>query len=173
MVRFYPLPPVSYATACVTLKSHTSAWCVTVCHSEQYQKTYSYHYKVPFLSPGGGLLRANPPQTKFQAPSNWNNKHYKSGVFVKILDVKPPCTYVKTLTEDFLTTVLQSSVEDRKKLLFISEARAWQIAPDIFPFFRNSISPTFNPRQCGKDSCHPPSTFDTTTSYNFFLVTVN
>jgi len=36
-------------------------------------------------------------------------------------------------------TVLQSSMEDRKKLV----ARARQIASDIFPLFRNSISPTF------------------------------
>ena len=40
---FSRLLPVSYATACVTLKSHTSVWCVIVCRSEQYQKTYSYH----------------------------------------------------------------------------------------------------------------------------------
>jgi len=31
---------------------------------------------------------------------------------------------------------------------------------------------TLHPRQCGKDSCDPPSAFETTTSYNFFLVTV-
>ena len=52
--------------------------------------------------------------TKLQSPPR-NNKHYKSAVFVKILDVKPPCTNLKTLIEDFLTTVLQSSMKDRKK----------------------------------------------------------
>jgi len=48
-----PSYPISYITVCVTLKSHKSV-CVTVCHSEQYQKTYSYHYKVPFPLPRGG-----------------------------------------------------------------------------------------------------------------------
>jgi len=28
-------------------------------------------------------------------------------------------------------------------------------------------------RQCGKDSCHPPSTIEAANSYNFFLVKVN
>jgi len=37
------------------------------------------------------------PQTNFQAPKDWSSKHYKSGVFVKILDAKPPCTNVKPL----------------------------------------------------------------------------
>jgi len=35
-------------------------------------------------------------------------------------------------------------------------------------YFINNL----HPRHCGKDSCHSPSTFETTTSYNFFLVTV-
>jgi len=169
--RFSPLPPVSYATACVTLKSHTSIWCVTVCHSS---KTYSFHYKVPFASPRGGLLWANPLQTKLQVPQNGNNKHYKSWVFVKILDVKPPCTNVKTLNEDFLTTVLQSSMEDRKK--FVIHLRSTWMTDRIryFPVVQNQyFIHILHPRQCGKDSCHPPSTFETTTFYNFFLVTVS
>ena len=57
------------------------------------------------------------PPKKLQALPNWNNKHYKSGVFVKILDVKHPCPTVKTLIEDILTTVLKSSMKDRKKLV--------------------------------------------------------
>jgi len=60
-----PSSPVSYATACATLKSHASVWCVAVCHSS---KTYSFHYKVPLPSPRGCLLCANLPQTKLQAP---------------------------------------------------------------------------------------------------------
>jgi len=39
-----------------------------------------------------GSFVGSSPQTKHQAPPNWNNKHYKSGDFVKILDVKPVCT---------------------------------------------------------------------------------
>jgi len=27
--------PVSHTTACVTLKSHTSVWCVSVCYSSK------------------------------------------------------------------------------------------------------------------------------------------
>jgi len=66
--RFFPLPAVSYATACVTLKSHTSVWCVTVCPSEQYQTTYSYHYKVPFPPPQGGFCGLIPPKQNVKPP---------------------------------------------------------------------------------------------------------
>jgi len=52
----YPSPPVSLDTASLTLKSHISVWCVTVCHSEQCRKTYSYHDKVPFPSPWQGAF---------------------------------------------------------------------------------------------------------------------
>ena len=90
-----------------------------------------------------GALWVNPRQTKLQSPPNWNNKHQKSGVFVKILDVKPPCTNVKTLV-DFLTTVLQSSMEDRKKLVIHLRSTWMTYRIRYFPLFRNSISPRFS-----------------------------
>jgi len=109
-----PSSPVSYATACVTLKSHTCVWCVIVCRSEQYQKTYSYHYKVPFPSPGG-LLWNNTPKKNFKSPqiemTSTTNRE-----FLPKFWMSTPCTDVKTLIEDFLTTLLQSSMEDRKKV---------------------------------------------------------
>jgi len=58
-----PSSPVSYATVCVTLKSHTSVWCVTVCHS-------SKNIFVPLQSSipvsTRGLLRANTPKQNFK-----------------------------------------------------------------------------------------------------------
>jgi len=96
------------------------------------------------------------------------------GVFVKILDVSPPCTNVKTLIEDFLMAVLQSSMEDRKKLLI--HLRSMWMTDRIRYFLvaqKQYFTNILHSRQCGKDSCHLPSTFETTTSYNFFLVTVN
>jgi len=82
--RFFPFPLCQLRNCMCNL--------VTICHSKQYQKTYSYHYKVPLPPPQGGILWANPSQTKLQAPLNWNNKYCKLGVFVKILDVEPACT---------------------------------------------------------------------------------
>jgi len=113
------------------------------------------------------------PPNKTSILPNWNNKHYKSGVFVKILAVKSPCTNVKTLIEDFLRTVLQNSMEDRKKLVIHLRSTWMTDRIRKFPvvqkqYFTNILHP-----QCGKDSCHPQSTFETTTSYNFLLVTVN
>ena len=88
--------------------------------------------------------------------------------------VKPPCTNLKTLIEDFLTTVLQSSVEDTKKLVIHLRSMWMTDCIRYFPVVQKQyFTNILHPRQCGKDSCHPPSTFETTTSYNFFLVTVN
>jgi len=61
---------ISYATAYITLKSHTYAWCVTVCHSEQCQKTYLYQYKVPFPSPGRVGFCGLIPPNKTSSPPN-------------------------------------------------------------------------------------------------------
>jgi len=137
-----------------------------------HQKTYSFHYKVAFPLPRV-FLWANPPKQNFNPP-NWKSKHYKSGVFVKILDVKPPCANLKTLIEDFLTMVLQSSVEDRIKIV-IHLRSTWmadriRYIPVVQKQYFNNI---LHPRQCEKDRCHPPSTFETTTSYELILVTVN
>jgi len=79
-----------------------------------HQKTCSFHYKVLFQSPREGLLWVDLPKTKLQAPPNGNNKHCKSRVFAKILDVMPSWSNAKTLIEDFLTTVMQSSGKGRK-----------------------------------------------------------
>jgi len=68
--------------------------------------------------------------------------------------------------KDFQATVLQSSMEDSRKLGIRHRSTGWQIASNVFPLFRNSISPTFC-GLCGKNRCHPSSTFETTTSYNF------
>ena len=50
----------------------------------------------------GGLSSPN----KVLIPPNWSVKHYKLGEFCQFLNVKPPCTNVKTPIEDFLVTVL-------------------------------------------------------------------
>jgi len=118
----------------------------------------------------GVFFWANPPKQNFNPPRN--NKHYKSGVLVKILDVKPPCRNVKTLIENFLTTVLQSSMEDRKKLVIHLRSTWMTDRIQYFPIVQKQYCTNIlHPRHCGKDSCHPPSTFETTTPYNFFLVT--
>jgi len=65
-------------------------------------------------------------------------------------------------------------MEDRKKLV-IHFRSAWMT--DRIRYFpvvqKQYFTNILHPRQCGKDSCHPPSTFETTTSHNFFLVTAN
>ena len=151
MGRFSPLP-VSYATACVTLKSHTSAWCVTVCHSSK-NIFVPLQSSVPIATRGSFVG----PTKKASSPTNWNNKHYKLAVFVKILDVKPPCTNAKTLIEDFLTTVLQSSMEDRKKLVIHLRSTWMTDRIRYFPVVQKQyFTNILHPGQCGKDSCHPP-----------------
>jgi len=65
-------------------------------------------------------------------------------------------------------------MEDRKKLV-IHLRSTWMTGRIRYfcvvqkQYFTNIL----HPRQCGNNSCHPPSTFETTTSYNFFFVTVN
>ena len=55
-------------------------------------------------SPTGGL---SPPQTKLQAPPNWNMKHYKSVEFLSIFRMSsPPHRNAKPPIENFLATVL-------------------------------------------------------------------
>ena len=151
------LPPVSYATAGVTSKSHTSVWCVIVCHFEQYQKTYFYHYKVSFPSQRGGLCGLIPPKQNFKPPQIKITSTTNRKFFVKVLDAKPPSTNVKTLMEDFLTTVLQSSVEARKKLVIHLRSTWMTDRIRYFPVVQKQyFTNILHPRQCGKDSCQPP-----------------
>jgi len=80
----------------------------------------------------------------------------------------------QTLIEDFLMTVLQSYMEDRKKLVIHLKGTWMTDRMRYFPVVqKHYFTNILHSHQCGKDSCHPPSTFETTTSYNFFLVTVN
>jgi len=53
----------------------------------------------------GGFGGLSPPK-KVPIPPNWSVKHYKLGEFCQFLNVKPPCTNVKTPIEDCLVTVL-------------------------------------------------------------------
>ena len=147
--RFSPLPPVSYATACVTLTSHTSGWCVTVCHS-------SNNIFVPLQScipvTTRGLLWAKPPKQNFKAPqieiTSTTNREFLS-------KIKLP--KVKTLIEDFLTTVLQSSMKDRIKLVIDLKSTWMTDRIRYFPVVqKQNFTNILHPRQCGKDSCHPP-----------------
>ena len=54
----------------------------------------------------GGAFGGLAPQTKLQAPPNWNIKHYKSVEFLSIFSVKPPRRKAKPPIENFLATVL-------------------------------------------------------------------
>ena len=62
----------------------------------------------------GGLLGAYPPQTRLQAPPNWNMKHYKSVEILSYFRVsnpprtnaKPPRRNAKPPIGNFLATIL-------------------------------------------------------------------
>jgi len=62
-------------------------------------------------SPRGALVGLV-PQTKLQAPTNWNMKHFKLVEFLANLNAKPPIHEHKALLsgdgiDDFLAAVLQ------------------------------------------------------------------
>jgi len=66
----------------------------------------------------GGLWWDYLPQTKLQAPPNWNMKHYKSVEFLLNLNVKPPAQtsrprHKRKRIDDFLATVL-AHLQDSK-----------------------------------------------------------
>ena len=90
--RFFPFPLCQLRHCMCNLEK--SYICV-ICNYLSFQ-AISKNIFVPLQSstplPQGGILWANPSQTKLQAPLNWNNKHCKLGVFVKISDVGPACT---------------------------------------------------------------------------------
>ena len=70
------------------------------------------------------------------------------------------------LIEDFLMTILQSSMEDRKKLVIHLRSMWMTDRIRYFPVvWKEYFTNILHSRQCGKDSCHPPSTFESTTSY--------
>ena len=76
----------------------------------------------------------------------------------------------KSLIEDFLMTVLQSSMEDRKKLVIHPRSTWMTDRIRYFPVVQKQyFTNILHSRQCGKDSCHPPSTWETTNTYNSFL----
>ena len=70
----------------------------------------------------------------------------------KILNVKSPCTNVKTLIEDFLATVLQSSMEARKKLVIHLRSTWMTDKIQYFPIVQKQyFTNILQPHQCGKD----------------------
>jgi len=65
-------------------------------------------------------------------------------------------------------------MEDRKKLVIQLRSTWMTDRIRYFPVVQKQyFTNILHPRQCGKDCYHPSSTFETTTSYNFFLVTGN
>jgi len=71
----------------------------------------------------------------------------------------------QTLIEDFLMTVLQSSMEGKKKLVIHLRSMWMTDRIRYFPVVQKQYyTNILHSRQCGKDSCHPPSTLATTTS---------
>jgi len=67
------------------------------------------HYIHSVPSPRGDLVGLA-PQTKLQAPPNWNVKHYKLVEFLSNLNVKPPVRERKPPIDDFLATVLYTQI---------------------------------------------------------------
>jgi len=69
--------------------THEDLFCVT---SKKVLIILAYNTPVP--SHGGALVGAA-PQTKLQAPQNWNVKTINKWIFGKFYNVKPPRTNAK------------------------------------------------------------------------------
>jgi len=97
------------------------------------------------------------PPNKTSSPGKLKWQALQIGSFCQNFGCETPCKSVKTLIEDFLTTVLQSSMEDRKKLV-IHLRSAWMTdrIRDFPVVQKQYFTNILHPRQYGTDSCHPP-----------------